>query len=151
MAQGTFCLRFALGLALAISPLPLAAQGRGQGNGPKGRSENEAAERSRGPIFNRHDRNIIQDYFRRNELSGLPPGLAKRGGNLPPGLEKQLERNGQLPPGLQKRLEPLPFALERQLVRLPRGCRRGIIGDDIVLLDARGRIADILYHIVAGR
>ena len=34
--------------------------------------------------------------------SGLPPGLAKRGGNLPPGLEKK-RRAGNLPPGLEKK------------------------------------------------
>ncbi len=34
---------------------------------------------------------------------GLPPGLAKRGGNLPPGLERHVERSGQLPPGLEKK------------------------------------------------
>src|SRR5215210_942443 len=34
--------------------------------------------------------------------SGLPPGLANRR-NLPPGLEKQLRRNGQLPPGLENK------------------------------------------------
>lgn len=33
----------------------------------------------------------------------LPPGLAKRGGNLPPGLQRQLDRRGHLPPGLEKR------------------------------------------------
>jgi hypothetical protein len=153
MVERTSRLWLALSLALAMLPLPLAAQGRGQGHGPKGKpgQENEAAERKRGPIFNRHDRGIIQDYFRRHQLSGLPPGLAKRGGNLPPGLEMQLERNGQLPPGLQKRLEPLPLALERQLLRLPRGYRRGIIGDNVLLVDPRGQIADILYHVVAGR
>ncbi len=149
MAKRSSLLWLALSLAVTLLPLPVTAQGRGQGH--KGGPGNEAAERNRGPIFNRHDRDIIRVYFRRHELSGLPPGLAKRGGNLPPGLEKQLERNGQLPPGLQKRLEPLPFALERQLIRLPRGYRRGIIGDDVVLLDPRGTIADILYHIVAGR
>jgi len=35
--------------------------------------------------------------------ANLPPGLAKRHGRLPPGLEKQLLERGQLPPGLEKR------------------------------------------------
>ncbi len=35
---------------------------------------------------------------------GLPPGLAKRNGNLPPGLQRHVERTGELPPGLQKRM-----------------------------------------------
>ena len=59
------------------------------------------------------ERRMIDEYYRRGEKrksKGLPPGLAKRGGNLPPGLQKHLQKNGQLPPGLQKRLEPLPWA-----------------------------------------
>ncbi len=35
--------------------------------------------------------------------AGLPPGLAKRGGNLPPGLQRHVDRTGQLPPGLEKK------------------------------------------------
>ena len=42
----------------------------------------------------------------------LPPGLAKRD-TLPPGLERQLQRNGKLPPGLEKRA--LPDELKRAL------------------------------------
>jgi hypothetical protein len=152
MVRRTFGLWLALGLAVAISPLSLLAQGRG--HGPKGKEERgeqagEAAEHGRGPIFQQRDRQIIRDYFRSRRTAGLPPGLAKRGGNLPPGLERQLERNGQLPPGLQKRLEPLPFALERRLGRLPRGYRRGMIGANVVILGPRSRIADVLYNVLS--
>jgi hypothetical protein len=38
---------------------------------------------------------------------GLPPGLAKRGGQLPPGLQKHLWKHGSLPPGLQKKIGPM--------------------------------------------
>ena len=38
----------------------------------------------------------------------LPPGLAKRNGNLPPGLQKHLYRTGHLPPGLEKRYYSRP-------------------------------------------
>ena len=68
------------------------------------------------------ERRMIDEYYRRGEKrksKGLPPGLAKRGGNLPPGLQKHLQKNGQLPPGLQKRLEPLPVDLDRRLPQLP--------------------------------
>jgi hypothetical protein len=75
--------------------------------------------------------------------------LAKRGGNLPPGLQKQLERNGQLPPGLQKRLEPLPVDLDRRLPRLPEYWERVIVDRDVILLDRRtNRILDIIEDVI---
>src|SRR5262249_34475662 len=40
-----------------------------------------------GWIFSERDRQTIRSYFR-GRYSNLPPGLAKRGGDLPPGLEK---------------------------------------------------------------
>ena len=91
-----------------------------------------------------HERDTIFGYYA-NPSRGLPPGLAKRGGNLPPGLEKQLARNGTLPPGLEKRLKPLPVELERELPPLPAGCgcRRGVVGTNVVLIrtgdHSRGR------------
>jgi hypothetical protein len=74
--------------------------------------------------------------------------LAKRGRNLPPGLQKHLEKNGELPPGLQKRLEPLPSVLERRLPRIPEYWERVIIERDIILLDRRtNRILDIIENV----
>lgn len=35
--------------------------------------------------------------------NNLPPGLAKRNGNLPPGLQRHIDRTGHLPPGLEKK------------------------------------------------
>ena len=87
-----------------------------------------------------------------NPSRGLPPGLAKRGGNLPPGLEKQLVRNGTLPPGLEKRLEPLPVELERQLPPLAAGCgcRRGVVGTNVLLIRTRDHfVLDVLH--ISGR
>lgn len=112
--------------------------------------ESDEHQHHQGSLFAAQDRDIIREYFR-NPPSGLPPGLAKRGGNLPPGLEKHLERNGTLPPGLQKRLTPLPADLERQLPPLPSGChcKRGIIGANVVILNTRtGRIWDIMYNVL---
>src|SRR5712692_8989618 len=78
-------------------------------------------------VFYEEDQRIIADYYRA-QPSGLPPGLAKRNGDLPPGLERQLRRNGRLPPGLEKRLTPFPAVLERRLRPLPAGLERGLIG-----------------------
>ncbi len=146
--------------ALAVFASPSLAQGRGQGNShkqkDKDRDEQGDRDRDKGhgrPSFRQHDREIIVDYYHSRQ-SGLPPGLAKRGGDLPPGLEKHLERNGQLPPGLQKRVVALPPDLERRLPRLPTIYRRGVIGTHVIILDRKtGAIVDIIRDvaILAGR
>lgn len=112
-----------------------------------------ARDTGREPYFLAEERRIIEQYYRRGKkgkAKGLPPGLAKRGDNLPPGLQKHLEKNGQLPPGLQKRLEPLPADLDRQLPRLPEYWERVIVERDVVLLDRRtNRILDIIEDVLA--
>jgi hypothetical protein len=112
----------------------------------------EALDPVRSVRFTVEERRIIYDYYHKNQKSkhkGLPPGLAKRGGNLPPGLQRKFERDGQLPPGLQKRLEPLPTDLTRRLPRLPEHWERVIIERDIVLIDRRSnRILDIIEDII---
>ena len=98
------------------------------------------------------ERRIIENYYRqekKGKAKGLPPGLAKRGGSLPPGLQKHLEKNGKLPPGLQKRLEPLPADLDRRLPRLPDSWERIVLERDVILIDRRTeRILDIIENIV---
>ncbi len=132
------------------------AQGNGHGNGHgngqgKGHGKHQDDQGDQGGVkygFGVHDREVISSYYS-NHTQGLPPGLAKRGGNLPPGLEKQLERNGTLPPGLQKKLEPCPVALERQLPPLPTDYRRAVIGAHIVVLNKNTNvIVDIFKDVV---
>lgn len=86
-------------------------------------------------VFGSNQIRLIRDWFgdSRN-LEGLPPGLAKRD-SLPPGLERQLRRNGTLPPGLQGKLYPFPVELESRLPELRPGVSRVVIGGSIVLLD----------------
>jgi hypothetical protein len=74
------------------------------------------------------DVRVIRDYY------------APRHRALPPGLRKKLHRTGQLPPGWQKRFQPFPVVLERQLVVLPRGYRRGVIDGHAVVIDPRTRV-----------
>ena len=99
------------------------------------------------------ERRAIEDYYRqgsKGKAKGLPPGLAKRGGKLPPGLQKHLDKNGQLPPGLQKRLEPLPVDLDRRLPRLPEYWDRVVLERDVILIDRRtNRILDIIENVIA--
>src|SRR5574341_199347 len=112
----------------------------------------QALDSNRSVRFTAEERRIIYDYYHKGnkpKTKGLPPGLAKRGGNLPPGLQKKLDRDGQLPPGLQKRLEPLPPDLSRRLPRLPEYWERVMLDRDIVLIDRRSnRVLDIIEDII---
>ena len=102
----------------------------GYGRGPEGFSDRE--------------RRVIS-YCMADSYRDLPPGLAKRGGNLPPGLERQLQRNGTLPPGLQRRVRPLPDGCNERLPRLPGGWVRVSLGARIMLLDPDNRIVDMFW------
>ncbi len=118
-------------------------------------------------IFNEVERQLILDYYHERfgrpleqdaygggssnkgkkggKQKGMPPGLAKRD-RLPPGLEKQLKRNGHLPPGLEKKA--LPPSLARQLPPVPRGYERVVVDNDVLLIElASGLIVDILHDV----
>ena len=109
-----------------------------------------AFAKDRPAYFLPEERRIIENYYRSSGPSkGLPPGLAKRGGKLPPGLQKHLDKNGRLPPGLQKRLEPLPQDLDWRLPRLPDYWERVILERDVILVDRRSnRILDIIENVI---
>jgi hypothetical protein len=102
----------------------------GYGRGPEG--------------FSERDREVIGDCMG-DSYRDLPPGLAKRGGDLPPGLERQVQRNGTLPPGLQRRVRPLPGECAARLPRLPGGWVRVVLGARIMLLDPGNRIVDMFW------
>jgi hypothetical protein len=83
-------------------------------------------------VFSRHDAQVIREYY------------APRYRSLPPGLQKKYRRTGNLPPGWQKKFEPFPPSLERQLVVLPVGYRRGVIDGHAVIVNRRtGTIFDV--------
>src|SRR5690242_4769925 len=152
-----FALLFSVVFCLTL--LSQTALGQGNGNGKaKGKNKqqqmldnDDSQSYNRGAVrivFSSRDRDIVRDYYHDN-YSSLPPGLAKRGGNLPPGLQKHLDRNGTLPPGLQKRIQPFPTELERRLPPLPDGYNRVTLGVDILILDRRTqRIMDIVHDIL---
>ena len=98
----------------------------------------------RGPMgFSDRDRQIIGDCFV-NDRASLPPGLAKRD-RLPPGLERQLQRNGTLPPGLQKRAQRLPGSCEARLPSLPNDWVRIVVSGRVIMLNSRERIVDLFW------
>ncbi len=128
-----------LGFVLAAG-VPAFAQGNGHGNGhgqgkghAKHDDDRDDHDRDRGGYhYYSHEQAIRGWYAQRG--GNLPPGLAKKD-RLPPGLEKQLVRNGTLPPGLQKRYYPVPVELERQLPPPPPDCAHVFISGRLVLLN----------------
>jgi hypothetical protein len=133
---------------LAIGERESAAQGRGRGADAGNTKVVETKPDSRNGGFGAQVEKIIRDWFsNKSNLSGLPPGLAKRE-TLPPGLQKQLVRNGTLPPGLQQKIQPLPRDLEIRLPRLPDGWRRVVIAGNVILLDEKtSAILDVLERV----
>jgi hypothetical protein len=118
---------------------------KGRGHGKQDREERY--ERQDYGFRSEHQQ-MIYDYYGGGR-QGLPPGLAKRGGDLPPGLAKQLRRNGRLPPGLEKRMVPFPVELERRMPPLPPHYRRCFIGDRAIVYDDRTRgILDSLTVVI---
>lgn len=123
------------------------AQGRGNGHG-RGNPHNNVDDGSDAVsryVFSRTDRTRIVDCLNGGGSEGLPPGLAKRD-RLPPGLERQLQRNGHLPPGLEKKMRPLPRSCEVRLPRLPPDITRVVVGNYVILRDIHDRILDLFEY-----
>jgi hypothetical protein len=138
-------------LACSVLTVPAMAQGNGHGNGKaKGHDKKDKDDDGQGGkyYFQAHDREVVTTYYSKHG-KGLPPGLAKRNGNLPPGLEKQLQRNGSLPPELDKKMEPCPVEITRELPPLPPDYRRGVVGASIVVFNVRTNIVvDVMHDVV---
>jgi hypothetical protein len=74
------------------------------------------------------------------EVEVMRAHYAPRYRSLPPGLAKKYARTGQLPPGWQKKMEPMPAVIERELVVLPAGYRRGVIDGHAVIYNERTNV-----------
>lgn len=137
--------------AICFGLLASPALGQGKGKGHSKDEQGDDRDKGRGGVqvtFSVRDRDTIREYYH-DRYSNLPPGLAKRNGKLPPGLQKHLERDGRLPPGLQKRVEPFPDELERRLPRLPDGYGRVVLGVDVLILNRKTqRIMDVIHDIL---
>ncbi|MCZ6763524.1 MAG: hypothetical protein O7C63_01165 [Alphaproteobacteria bacterium] len=126
-----------------------ASMGKGQGNN-RGKSLQNNGGQGIIPAIQQTinaltniERNIITDFFQTN-YANLPPGLAKRQ-SLPPGLQRQLERNGTLPPGLTKNRMPSGLA-----ARLPgrEDMEILVVGADVILVAAATAIIiDVLFDV----
>lgn len=124
---------------LAWLGLTLAAPGQQEGKGRKREVEGKTGAAAAVAIFTAQDREILREWAR-SLGTDLPPGLAQRGGELPPGLEKQLVRKGQLPPGLEKRIAPVPVQIERRLAPLRAGLTRGLIAGRVIIYSPATRV-----------
>jgi hypothetical protein len=134
---------------LGSSSVVFGTQGRGHGNGKGAAAVQESGSSvSVQVVFGRDEVRTIKAWFAEpDNLRGLPPGLAKRD-HLPPGLQRQLVRNGKLPPGLEKKVQPLPHDLEVLLPRLPEGRRRIVISGNIILWDDKNSVVlDIIANV----
>ena len=125
----------------AVSVLPVQAQSTGS----------DIA----GQVFSAIEKKIIEDFFGERAskaVSGKKNKKSKnkgKSGELPPGLQKHIEKHGTLPPGLAKK--PLPPGLAKRLGATRSGFRRLIVGDDVLLVEAAtGIVYDIIKHIVVG-
>jgi len=125
-------------IILVFTLLSTSAEAKSNKNKKEGQSQSSVQL-----TFGERDRETIREYCVHPE-SGLPPGLAKRGGSLPPGLEKQLRRNGRLPPGLQKKVARFPNELERRLPPLPANYVRVFVEGRGLIVDANFNIIDII-------
>lgn len=137
MKASQFISRALLGLFLLSSSAAFAqgnSQGHGHGKGHDKKHDNDDQGDNDANRYNYH-KEEIRGWYSENE-NHLPPGLAKKD-RLPPGLEKQLVRNGTLPPGLQKRFYPVPVELERRLPPPPPDCAHVLISGHIVLLNRK--------------
>jgi hypothetical protein len=125
------------------------AQGNSQGKGRGHNKRNDDDNNRNGSyVFDDVQRDRIRTCLNGNR-EGLPPGLAKRD-RLPPGLERQVQRNGTLPPGLQKKVQPFPGQCQVNLPRLPGGWERVVLGDRVIVLDPTRRVID-WFNIAMGR
>ncbi|MBE9521502.1 MAG: hypothetical protein IME97_10245 [Proteobacteria bacterium] len=97
-------------------------------------------------VFSDNDRQKITQYYKKGgKTKAVPPGLAKKQ-ELPPGLQKHIEKYGELPPGLEGR--SLPEDLERSLTRLPAGYVRLKVGGDVIIMNQKTRVVfDVVWDV----
>jgi hypothetical protein len=109
---------------LATGMVVVNAEGQAQ----KGHTSGSQPSGSVHVVFSTNDVRVIREYY------------APRYRALPPGLQKKYARTGQLPPGWQRKLQPFDPEVERHLVALPAGYRRGIVDGRAVIMDDRTRV-----------
>ena len=95
------------------------------------------------PLFTLRDRGTIRNCMA-DHASELPPDSTQRP-ELPAGSERQVRRGEVLPSGVQKQAQSLPLPCEDELPKLPPDFERVVYNGRVLLVDAKGRVADLFY------
>ena len=83
-----------------------------------------------GRYFSDHEVVLVREYYQ-------PRYRHERRGPY------RYSRSGYLPRGWHRRMRPYPVYVEREVMVLPRGYRRGIIDGHAVIYNSRGMIIDV--------
>ncbi len=124
------------------------------GNGDsKGKNKGKGKDKNKGKAKDKNKGKDKDKDTKKNKdksENSLPPGLQKqlaKNGTLPPGLQRKLEASGELPPGLQARA--LPLELEAELPLLPEGQKRVIADDAVLIIDeVLGTVLDRIPNVI---
>ena len=95
------------------------------------------------PLFTLRDRRTIRNCMA-DHASELPPNSTQRP-ELPAGSERQVRRGEVLPSEVQKQAQSLPLQCEDELPKLPPNFERVVYNGRVLLVDAKGRVADLFY------
>ena len=139
---------FTVLLAVALVAPVAGAQGRSKSKKKKSKSSSDGTSLSVDFSFGSGGDRIVREFFGNpSNTAGLPPGLAKRE-ELPPGLQRHLEKNGVLPPGLQKKLQPLPTSLTSHLPKPPDGVEFQFLAGNVLAVEvSTHKVLDIVADI----
>lgn len=103
---GLICLALASSPALAGKPEwagnDKKAEKHQQKESKKAKSEKGKDKAEHKRYFSAHEHDVIREYYADHSEKGHKGGKVK---DLPPGLQKKLDRGGDLPPGWQRKLE----------------------------------------------
>ena len=120
------------------------------GDKRRGRNSRVEVRYERGDRFDPGDRYYRGDrryrgdrYFRDRDVVVIRDYYRPYYRPLPRGLRHRYYRSGYLPSGWARRVRPVPVYVERELVVVPRGYRRGIIDGHAVVYNDRGFILDV--------
>jgi len=95
------------------------------------------------PLFTLRDRRTIRNCMA-DHASELAPNSTQRP-ELPSGSERQVRRGEVLPSEVQKQAQSLPLPCEDELPKLPPDFERVVYNGRVLLVDAKGRVADLFY------